>query len=352
MHSYNNLFKDFIARDNIEKAINKASKGKKDRKSIAKYLSDPDFIDKVEEYARNFKNKYHNPKTIYDGITKKRREIIIPTFYELVIQHMLMTVLIPVFMKGMYEHSYGSIPDRGAHKGKRTIEKWIHRSGKDMKYCLKMDIRKYFDSIHHDILIDKFTKVIRDKELLKIITEIINVKNHGIPLGFYSSQWIANWYLQGLDHYIKEGLHAKYYIRYMDDMVIFGGNKRRLHEIRIKIEEYLHGLGLEMKDNWQLFRFHYLSNGKDEGRFLDFMGFRFYRNRTTLRRNIMLRATRKAKKISKKDKPTIYDIRQILSYMGWFKSTDSRGLYESKIKPFVDIKKSRHRISVYDKRLA
>ena len=112
-----------------------------------------------------------------------------------------------------------------------------------------------------------------------------------------------------------------HYMRYMDDMVIFGSNKRVLHRMRQAISDYLGmELGLELKANWQVFRFSY---GNNQGRDLDFMGFRFYRNRTILRKSIMYKATRKARKISKKEKTTILDARQMLSYLGWIDCTDT-----------------------------
>lgn len=264
---------------------------------------------------------------------------------------MAVNTLKPIFMHGMYEHSYGSIPKRGVHKGKKTIEKWIRNDRKNVKYCLKMDIQKYFESIPHDILIEKFSKLIHDKKFLDFIYKLIGVSEKGIPIGFYTSQWIANWYLQDLDHYIKEVLHAKYYIRYMDDMVIFSSNKKSLHKMKKEIEAYLSdNLHLKLKSNWQVFRFIYPCKGKERGRFLDFMGFRFYRKRTTLRRNIMLKATRKARMISKKQKPTIYDIRQMLSYVGYIDCTNTYGMYEKRIKPYVSIQDCKRRISRYDKK--
>lgn len=237
---------------------------------------------------------------------------------------MAVNALKPIFMHGMYEHSYGSIPKRGVHKGKKTIEKWIRNDSRNVKYCLKMDIHKYFESIPHDILIEKFSKIIHDEKFFDFICKLIRVNEKGIPIGFYTSQWIANWYLQDLDHYIKEILCAKHYIRYMDDMVIFSSNKKVLHNIKNEIEKYLlENLGLELKHNWQIFRFDYVYQKKERGRFLDFMGFRFHRKRTVLRRNIMLKASRKARTMHKKEKPTIYDIRQMLSYIGYIDCTDT-----------------------------
>lgn len=178
----------------------------------------------------------------------------------------------------------------------------------------------------------------------------MDATDKGLPLGFYTSQWLSNWLLQDLDHYIKEELHAKKYVRYMDDMVIFGANKRKLHRAREKIAEYLQAhYGLEMKENWQVFRFSYKRDGDDKGRPLDFMGFRFYRTRTTLRRSIMLRITRKARRLRKRAKITILDARQMLSYLGWIKATDTYKMYLNRIKPFVNFQSLKRKVARYDK---
>lgn len=344
MKSYKNLWDKFISDENIELAIKNAKRGKSKRKSVRKYLDDPDFREKVKRYAMNFKNKRHTPKVIYDGIQRKKRTIIVPSFEEQVVHHMVVNVLKPIFSKSMYYHSYGSIPGKGAHRGKKAIEKFIKNHPKDCKYVLKMDISKYFDSIDHDILLARIRKIIRDDRFFAVIEEIISVTDKGIPLGFYTSQWIANWYLTELDHRIKETLKAKYYIRYMDDMVIFGSNKRELHMMRKAIADYLSGsLGLKLKDNWQVFRFDF--NGRF--RCLDFMGFKFYRNRTILRRSIMLKASRKARSMKRK-RLTIYTTRQMLSYLGWINCTDVYGFYVKHIKPYVNFGKLKRYVSRYD----
>lgn len=353
MKSYNHLWEEFVSYRNIALAVKNASKSKKNRKSVKKWLNDRNLIPKIRRYAENFHNAKHTPKQIYDGIQRKKRTIIVPTFLEQVIHHMAVNVLKPIFMRGMYEHSYGSIPNRGGHKGMKRIEKWIKHGGKECKYCLKMDIRKYFESIPHDIYLAKLRKLIHDKRFMGILEELTSVipNEKGIPLGFYLSQWTANWYLQDLDHYIKEQLRARYYIRYMDDMVIFGSNKRKLHKIRIAVKDYLRDrLGLEMKSNWQVFLFDYTKNGKSRGRPLDFMGFKFYRNRIILRKSIMIKATRKAKRIHKADKPSVYTIRQVMAYLGWIDATDTYRMYENHIKPYVNIQQCKRRISAFDRR--
>ena len=347
MKSYKNLWDKFISDENIDLAIKNASRGKKDRKSVKKRIENPKFKEQIKRYAELFKNKKHTPKEIYDGIQRKKRSIIVPTFDEQVIHHMVVNILQPIFMRGMYEHSYGSIPKRGAHKGKKAIIKWIKHDGKNCKYVLKMDIRKYFDSIPHDIYLRKLREIIKDRRFMAVLEEITEVIPQGLPLGFYTSQWTANWYLQDLDHYIKEELHATHYIRYMDDMVIFGANKKELHKMRVKVGEYLETeLGLTLKNNWQVYRFEY--NGRY--RFLDFMGFRFYRNRVTLRRSILLKALRKARRIFNAEKVTIHAARQMLSYLGWLSHTSTYGIYEREIKPLVNYQSLKRRLSKYDRR--
>ena len=136
----------------------------------------------------------------------------------------------------------------------------------------------------------------------------------------------------------------------MDDMVIFGSNKKELHRIRVEVQKYLEdNLGLELKDNWQVYRFIYKSKGKEKGRDLDFMGFRFRRGYTLIRKSIMLKMIRKARRIGNKDRPTIYDIRQMLAYKGWLKATDTYRLYNKYIQPYVSFKKMSKTLSNVDK---
>ena len=136
------------------------------------------------------------------------------------------------------------------------------------------------------------------------------------------------------------------YIRWMDDMVIFSGNKRRLHRYKNDIETELEKIGLKLKGNWRIERFDH----KDGGCFLDFMGFRVYRNKTTLRRRIFLRMCRKARRMHKKEKPTLFECRQALSYLGWIKDSDTYGAYLEYVKPFVCYQQIKRRISRHDRR--
>ena len=355
MKSYNNLWDSFISEDNLDMAIRNSSKGgkKKKRRDVRKALSDIETFKKHIRYMiNNYKPVHHKPKQIYDGVSRKKRTIIVPTYEEQVIQHMLVNVLKPMFLQGIYEYAYGSVPGRGSHDGKKAIEKWIRTDPKNCKYILKLDIKKYFESIPHDILKTKLAKYIKDKKVRELLFAVIDSvpNNVGLPLGFYTSQWLAMWYLKDFDHFVKEYCYAPHYIRYMDDMVIMGSNKRKLWKTYDDIIHYIETLGLQLNNRCQLFRFVYTVNGKDHGRDIDFMGFRFFRNRTIMRRCTYYKMLRKARRIGAKQKPSIFELKQMMSYLGYIKSTDVYMVYLKYIKPFFDVKKAKRRISNYDRR--
>lgn len=359
MKSFNHLWEVCISEENIKKAVHATIRGrKKNRKklpSVKWYIEHEEETCKLaKDWIINYKNASHTPIEIYDGISRKKRTIIVPTFEELVVQHAVVQACMPLFAQGMYEHTYASIPKRGVHLAKKYIEKWIKNDIKNFQYVLKIDIRKFFDSIDHSILKAELTKYIHDSKMLNLLYTIINVVPVGLPLGFYTSQWLSNWFLKKFDHYIKEKLQANHYVRYMDDGVISAKSSMILHYFRQRISKYLESIHLTMKQNWQVFRFVYIefkyyNHRIRRGRDLDFMGFRFFHNRVILRKSIMLKATRKAKAIGIKSKPNVKDCRQVMSYIGWLNSTNCYDMYKSRIKPYVKFQQCKRIVSYYDK---
>lgn len=331
------LFDKICSIENIMLAIDNSARGKKNRRAVEYTLQHK------EQAAHNIRemliSKQYRPKPyrtfeIMDGPRQKQRTIFCPAFYpDQIIHWALMQVLQPVLLKGMYEFNCGSIPGRGIHYGKRYLERWLRRDRKHTKYCLKLDIKKYYPHIDKEVLKTKFRGKIKDASALWLIDTIIDSHDEGLPIGNYTSQWWANFYLESLDHYIKEKLHIKYYLRYMDDMVLFSNNKKMLHRARKMIAEFIAPMGLTLKENWQVF--------KVESRPVDILGFRFYRNKTTLRRKNALRIRRRVRKAAKRKNVSVKDARAILSYLGWITHSNSNGYYERYIKPYVNIKKLR-----------
>ena len=356
MKSQKHLMRDFTDYENILYSLKSVIACHTDRKEVKLAKMDIEqAADAILVEAEYFPAREHKCKIINEtsGLHKKTREIIIPEFSETVIHHMAVNAMMPTLAKGMYEHSYSSIPGRGLHMCRNRVRKWIDNDPKNCKYFIKMDIKKFFPSIDKDILFDRFQKDIKDKEFLnKIVKVILNATPNGLPLGFYTSHWFANYYLTPLDHYIKEELQAVHYVRYMDDMVVFGSNKRKLHVMMKSIKEYVENeLGLNLKSNYQLCRFDYIKDGEHHGEFLDFVGFRFYRDRTTLRSSIFDAMMKKCKKINKKGKFTIHDAHQMVSYLGWVNWSDTFQVYQKYIEPVCSFTKCKKKISQYDKQL-
>lgn len=310
MISFNGVSEQLYIPEEQIKDIYNASKGKskKEQAQIVK-ANVEHYRKELDKRLKNntFAPKRHKTKIIQENSCKKTRKIVKPQYmYEQMAHHSVMRVFVPIAMRGMYYHVYGSIPGKGVHRGKRTVERWIREDSRNCKYIYKLDIRHFFESVPHRRLKKALKRKIRDRELLKKLFLIIDSHKPGLPLGYYPSQWFGNFYLQPLDHFIMEQLHVKHYIRYMDDMVIFGNNKKELHKARLQIEKFItEELGLQIKKNWQVFRFDYADRkGKRRGRPLDFMGFKFYRDRTTIRKSILQGIRGKVNRVKRKEKIT------------------------------------------------
>lgn len=249
-----------LSHDSIEQSFLKPSRGKRDRPDVKKVLDNlEDEIKNVQEMLESgtFRPSRHTAVRINERNYMKERTIVKPNFkYEQVIHHIVVQAMRQGIESGMYRYVLGSIPGRGQHMGAKQITKWLRSDALNTKYVLKMDIRHFFESIDHDILKAWLKRKFRDGNIIELLYMIIDANEKGLPLGFYTSQWFANFLLQPLDHYIKEELHVKYMTRYMDDIVCFGRNKKELHKVRLAISEYLEKeLHLELKGNWQIFRF-------------------------------------------------------------------------------------------------
>ena len=134
---------------------------------------------------------------------------------------------------------------------------------------------------------------------------------------------------------------------------IYDGIQRKKRTIIVPnpYEQVVHHMVVNtLRPIWQIFRFDYPHKG--HGRCIDFMGFRFYRDKVTLRKSIMLKASRKARRIAKKDKVYWYDAAQMVSYCGWFKSCDAYGCFEARIYPYVQIRNLRKKISHHSRKVA
>ncbi len=183
--------------------------------------------------------------TIHDP---KERLISAAAFRDRVAQHALMNILDPLFERVQIHHSYACRRNKGMHA---AVVKVFHHS-KSQAWFLKLDVRKYFDSIDHVVLASQLEHRIKDLSVLTTLVGIIESyetsPGRGLPIGNLTSQYFANHYLAGLDHYILEELHIARYVRYMDDMILFEDSKGKLGDANIHIADYAqHCLRLILK---------------------------------------------------------------------------------------------------------
>lgn len=330
--------------DNIKTAMRKSSLGKRERKSVKKILDDEDkYAIRIRKMLmdKTYKHSNYDISVMKDGATQKERTIYKPKYYpDQIVHWALMLQLEPILLKGMYMYSCGSVKNRGASLGQKMLRKWLDEDKRNTKYCLKMDVKKFYPSIDNEMLKQTFRRKIKDLDCLWLIDEIID-STTGLPIGNYTSQWFANYFLTELDHMIKQKLNVKYYIRYIDDLVLLGPNKKKLHKARVEIESHLNVIGLELKSNWQVFRV--------DKRDIDFLGYRFYRDKTILRKRNALRIKRRMKKINQKQYLNYNDACAVVSYWGWIKRCDSYNFYNKNVKTLISIKKARKVVSYHAK---
>ena len=317
MKRYNNLYSKIYDMENIRLAHKNAKKDKSHYSEVKMVEANPEkYFMKIHNMLKN--KTFHNSK--YEAFTRacngKEREIFkLPYFPDRIIHHCIMNILEPIWMKTSIADTYSSLKNRGIHKGVKRIKKAL-KDRENTRYCLKMDVRKFYPSIDHNILKQIIRRKLKDKDLLWLFDEIIDSAK-GVPIGNYLSQYFGNLYLSGLDHWLKENKSCKYMFRYCDDICVLHSDKKYLSELRKNISSYLTmELNLKLKDNWQVFPV--------DKRGIDFLGYRFFHDYTLLRKSIAIRFKRRTKQIKKTHRSLtpINILSSIMSYWGWMKYAD------------------------------
>lgn len=341
MKRYGNLYEKIYDIGNLRLAHKKARRGKTHYTEVKMVDSNPDYyLNQIHEMLKN-KTYKTSQYEIFTKLDKdKEREIYkLPYFPDRIVHWAIMLQLEDIFMRTFIRDTFAALPGRGIHDALKRLHKFMEdREG--TKYCLKLDIKKFFPSINHEILKQLLRKKIKDKDLLWLLDEIIDSVDgeKNIPIGNYLSQYFANFYLAYFDHWIKEQKGVKYYLRYMDDIVILHKDKEFLHQLRKDIEKYLkENLKLEIKENWQVFPTYI--------RGVDFVGYKSFGNYTLLRKSTAKRFKRKMRKIMKKESINFRDFCTIQSYKGWLKWANCYNLSQKYIEPLTE------KIAEYRKRV-
>ncbi len=346
MITYKNIFKPAIEVENIEKCIIDGAKdGKMQRPEVK------EVVDNVKEESAIVHDMMKNHTTeigpyklveITEGIKQKKRKIAKPKYkYDQIVQLVLISQLRKIVMHSLYEYAHGSLEKRGPMQSAEVISKWIKNDPKGTRYCLQMDVHHCYPSVDQENLIERYHRVIKDDDFNIENDKVIRASPQGLAPGAPTSVWHIHFLFTPFDHWMTEQDGVVHYLRHADDIIAFGPSKKKLHKVERDAIEYMRReYHMEINHNHQVFPIEWKDKrDKKHGRPLDVCGCLFYRDRTILREAHLIKITRKANKIAKKDKITHHDAAQMLSHMGWIDHTDTYHAYEERIKPKVSIRK-------------
>jgi RNA-directed DNA polymerase len=257
----------------------------------------------------------------------KSRMISAAPFRDRVVHHALVNVIEPLFERRFIHHSYACRTGKGTHRALQQFVVWARSS----RYVLKMDIRKFFPTLDHAILKRQLRQTIKDPNVLGLCDLIIDcsneqelvvqhfpgddlftplVRRRGLPIGNLTSQFFANVYLDALDHFVKERLRVKRYLRYVDDFCCFDDDKAALSELRAAIVEML--LGLRLRLNEGKSRIRQVKEG------IEFLGFVVSSEQLRLNQTAVRRQRRRLKRLQRDYAAGLLSWREVaLSLQAW-----------------------------------
>ena len=265
MKRYGNLWDRLIDWQNLALAARKARRGKRDRGAVQRFEFDLErqLLLLRQELADG---TYRPGGFRTHWITRPKPRLISAAPYrDRVVHHALMNILEPILDRHFHPHSYACRQGKGAHAAADRVQTLLGKH----RFYLQCDVRKFFPSIDHEILKGMFRRLIKDGRVLELMDRIVDASNeqeavceyfdgdslftpiqrrHGVPIGNLTSQWFANGYLTGLDHFVTSGLGLGGYVRYCDDFVICHSNREQLRATATAVSDYLAGVRLRLHE--------------------------------------------------------------------------------------------------------
>lgn len=302
--TFKNLYPAIYDFESLLAAYERARKGKRSRPAVQRfhYNLEGNLID-IQNHLiwGSWRTGRYRHFTLTEPVFRMGASL---PFRDRVMQHSLVDALEPCFGPRLIADTYACVVNRGTHSGAdraQAMLRKVHREHGHV-YVLKADISKYFYNINHSILRSIITKRVGCKRTLDLISEIISstaddndLNPVGIPLGNLTSQLFANIYLGELDLYVKHTLRIKNYVRYMDDFCFVHHDKDFLHTVREIVERFLWDqLGLKTNQKTQVFPV-----SVNNGRALDFLGYRIWVTHRRLRKSSIRRMVRRMRQMQK-----------------------------------------------------
>ena len=299
---------EVVSLDNLHTAYCKARKGKRRRPDVARFSLDLErnlLALQQELVTGTYAPGAYRQFTIYE---RKPRVISVAPFRDRVVHHAVMNLLEPLLDKRFIPDSYACRKDKGVH---RAVDRY-QQFARENAYVLKLDIARYFASIDRAILKQQLARRVKDKFILDLLDRIIDngpetnepvrlfpgddlvsasERCRGLPIGNLTSQFFANLYLDDFDHWLKEAMRVKGYLRYVDDLYLLDNDKLRLWALRDAINMKLQELRLALhEDKTHIYRVRER---------VDVLGYKVSRFRRWLRNDNGFRFQRKLKYMSR-----------------------------------------------------
>ena len=320
------IYEDIFSRENIAYAMEKAACGKRSHDNVKNILNNKShYVNMIYNMMKDhrFVPSLYIHEEILECANKKVRVLSKTRYYpDQIVYWCLYNKLYPTFTKPLIRNTFSCIRGRGQIDGMRRVCKKLYTCKKLTKYYLKCDIRKFFPSVDNQLLYKMIERKIKDPHVLTVLADMFALEP-GIPLGNVLSQLFSNYFLNELDHELEPG---GLYFRYADDMILFSNSKKKLHEKRRFINQWLKEHNLQLKDNWQIY-----VTAKNK---VDFMGFRMDGHCCIMRKRIMYRFNRAVTRWRKHK--NVHNAGSVMSYFGWLKYTYTVKFKEDRVDPFVD----------------
>ena len=340
MNRYGYLWDQVIAFENLLLAARQAQKGKRFRDNVLTF--NYHLEQELAQLQAELQSKTYQPGTYrtFRVMEPKPRLISAAPYRDRVVHHALCNVIVPAFERSFISDSYANRVGFGTHRALKRFTQFARSN----RYILQCDLRKYFPSIDHEILKSLVRRKLKCPDTLWLIDTIIDNSNeqesvceyfpgddlmtpfdrrHGLPIGNLTSQFFANIYLNGFDHFVKEHLKANQYLRYVDDFALFSDRYDFLAEARSAIENHLAGLRLKIHPiKSQLFE---TSHGAT------FLGFRVLPDRIRVRTENLRRAKRRLRYLQSSYAAGKVPLSQLnQSLQSWFAHLEQGDTYQLK----------------------
>lgn len=331
--SVNNIFYEKLKFSKMLEAYERASKNKHKCREVILY--ELDLANNIIKTLKSLYNGNYKVGTYHKFKVYEPKERIIQSlpFQDRIVQQWYVEEFIkPIFVPKFIEDTYACIEGKGVHKGVKKLNKYMYEYSKKNKdfYILKCDVSKFFYSINKQILFNIIERYVKDKAFLKLTKILIYSDNNTIeiPIGNYTSQYFANIYLNKLDHYVKEQLKVKYYVRYMDDFILLLKDKEQCKEILQKIRKFLEEK-LELKLNKK-------TNYFKAKQGVNFCGYKIFSTHILLKKENKKKIKNKVKKWNKLYSKNNLDLREttikLNSWIGHAQNADTYLLINKIIK--------------------